>query len=374
MQSFSVILAAFASAAFISFLITLWALRLCHRFCLYDLPSERKLHTGRVPRLGGMAFVPAVAAGLCCGLMFLRLQGEEVPQTMRLSTLLIGGGALLIYVAGLADDIIGLSAWHKLPVQTIAALTFPLSGLYIDNLGGFCGIGTLPLPTAYVLTVVTALLIINALNFIDGVDGLAGSLSLLAMGAYCLLFSELNVIAFTLLAASFCGVLCVFLLFNLCGTARQHTKTFMGDSGSLTLGLALAYLTTKYAMQDSPTLPPRPDGLLMAYTLPLVPCLDLCRVALRRLMHRTNPFRADRTHLHHKILQAGFTPLQTLVAIIGLQLAYLALNISMSGAGLSLNWIVPTDVLTFALINLILPTPPQPRKDHPIRQEKPSAD
>lgn len=118
---------------------------------------------------------------------------------------------------------------------------------------------------AYPLTVFVTLLIINAVNLIDGIDGLAGTLGFVALATYGILFSRLDVVLFVLLAVSLCGALSVFLLFNLLGSAERHTKTFMGDSGSLMLGVTLSYFTIKYAMVDSHTLPLPPrwvaDGL-----------------------------------------------------------------------------------------------------------------
>ncbi|MCQ2205668.1 MAG: undecaprenyl/decaprenyl-phosphate alpha-N-acetylglucosaminyl 1-phosphate transferase [Bacteroidaceae bacterium] len=349
------LLVAFFAAALFTRVVMPWLLRLCHKFKLYDLPSERKVHKSGVPRLGGIVFVPAVVVGMAAALACMALLSDDVPETIRLSTLLIGGGAVVVYFIGVVDDIVGCTAWLKFGVQLAAALTFPVCHLYIDSLYGFCGVGELPLVVAYPLTVFVTLLIINAVNLIDGIDGLAGTLGFVALATYGILFSRLDVVLFVLLAVSLCGALSVFLLFNLLGSAERHTKTFMGDSGSLMLGVTLSYFTIKYAMVDSHTLPCRPDGLLMAYSVLLVPCFDLCRVALCRLRRHRGIFEADRTHLHHKFMAAGFSMHATLAAIVALQLAFLLVNIALFHLGLRMEFIVLLDVAAFTALNVKLP-------------------
>lgn len=357
MPTYFYLIIAFAVAAAFSLVTMPWLLRICHRFSLYDLPSERKVHKSGIPRLGGIVFVPAVLTGLICALAIMSRLEDSVPETIRFSTLLIGGGAVLVYFIGVIDDIAGSSAWLKFGIQFCAALTFPLCNLRIDSLYGFCGIDQLPLVLSYILTVFITLLIINALNLIDGIDGLAGCLALIGLTTYCVLFYGFQVITFILFTASMCGTLCVFLGYNLWGSVEKHTKTFMGDSGSLMLGLTLAYLTMKYAMRCSPTLPDRPDGLLIAYSTLLIPCFDLCRVAMCRIKRGKGIFEPDRTHIHHKLMAAGLTMRQTLVAVVALQLSFLLGNIALFHAGVGMEVIVILDVVIFTALNIFLPVP-----------------
>lgn len=355
MPAYLYLIIAFATAAIFSAVAMPWLLRICHRLRLYDLPNERKVHKSGIPRLGGIVFVPAVLVGMIGALALMSRFESSIPETIRFSTLLIGGGAVLVYFIGVIDDIAGSNARVKFLMQFCAAITFPACHLFIDSLYGFCGIYTLPLWVAYPLTVFVTLLIINAINLIDGIDGLAGCLSLIGLGTYCALFYGLNLITFVLFTASLGGAVCVFLCYNIWGRAERHTKTFMGDSGSLLLGVSLAYLTMKYAMADSKTLPERPDGLLIAYTTLLVPCFDLCRVALCRLRRHRGIFEPDRTHIHHKLMAAGLTMRQALVAIVALQLFFMALNIGLFRLGVGMEIIVAADVVIFTVLHILLP-------------------
>lgn len=338
-----------------TFLIMPRLLKVCYKRGLYDLPDNRKVHKHGIPRLGGIVFVPATLIGLFCTFGIMILMGIPAPNAFHFSSLVIGGGAILIYFIGAIDDLVGCSAKFKLVVQICAAVTFPLCGLRIDSLYGFMGIEELPMILSYAITVFTTILIINAINLIDGIDGLAGSLSLIALIAYGILFSRLQVPTFGLLTASLSGSIMAFLYYNLKGTPERRNKTFMGDSGSLLLGLVLSYFTMKYAMKNSETLSERPNGLLMAYTLLIVPCFDLCRVALCRLLHGHGIFDPDKTHIHHKFIACGLSMCQTLVSILAIQLFFITINVGLFYMGISMEWIVALDIVLFTILNILLP-------------------
>lgn len=349
------ILISFLVSAVVATILLPWLLTLCHRYGLYDLPDERKIHKSGIPRLGGVVFVPAMLMGMAAGIAALGYYEGTIPETIHTCSVIMGAGVFLLYSIGILDDLIGVNAWIKFLVQFLVAVSYPLCGLYIDSLYGFFGIYELPLIISYVLTVFVALLIINAINLIDGIDGLAAGISLIALTVYASLFNRLGTTTFVLICSSLGGALVVFLFYNLMGDAEKHRKTFMGDSGSLLLGVVLSYFTMKYAMSSTPTLPYRIDGLLVAYTTLLVPCFDLCRVALCRIRRHRGIFDADKTHLHHKFMTAGFTMSQTLVAILIMQLAFMLFNYTLFTLCVGMEWIVAADVFIFVIINVVLP-------------------
>lgn len=296
-----------------------WLLKFCAKRGLYDLPNERKVHKNNIPRLGGAVFFPAALVGMGASLGCMSLLETE-PPTFTVSTFVIVAGIFLIYLIGLLDDLLGLKATFKFGVQLIASLFMPLCGLYINNLYGFCGVYEIPLLVSYPLTVFVSLLIVNSINLIDGIDGLAAGLSLIALVAFTCLFGSLHVVAYTIFSAGLIGTLLVFLHYNMRGRVEHHTKTFMGDTGSLILGYALAYLALKYAMDKPELLPSRPNPLLTSFTLLAVPALDLTRVAFSRIRRGVSIFHADKTHIHHKLMAAGCSMRQALFCILGLQL------------------------------------------------------
>jgi len=127
--------------------------------------------------------------------------------------------------------------------------------------------------------------------------------------------------------AALIGVLTAFLYFNIFGKVENHRKIFMGDSGSLTLGFILAFLLIKYSMDNPSYSHYRRNGLMLSYTLLIVPMFDVCRVVLVRMLHRMPLFKADKNHIHHKLLRAGLSQHKALVVILCLDLFYIGFNL-----------------------------------------------
>lgn len=355
MNEYLYIILSFLISAAITAIAMPWLLGICYRRGIYDLPDKRKVHQSGVPRLGGVVFVPATMIGMFSVMSLMISHGANIPHTFQLSSTLIGSGVALLFFIGALDDLAECSANVKFIIQLCAAITFPICGLYINSLYGFLGINELPLWVAYTLTIFLTILIVNAINLIDGIDGLAACISIFALGVFGYKFAQFGLITFTLYTTALIGALVCFLLFNMWGSVQKHSKTFMGDSGSLLLGISLAYLTMKYAMQHSAVIPKHEDGLLTPIAAMFVPCMDLCRVALVRLSHHESIFKADKSHLHHKFMATGLSMRQTLCAIIALQIAIYYIDNLMLQMHLRLEYILAADVLAYSFICYKLP-------------------
>ena len=330
-----------------------WLLKFCKRKGLYDRPDERKVHTNNIPRLGGSVFVPAMLVGMSTSLFLINQQSEGLPL-LKISTFLIFTGILIIYLIGLLDDLLGLPARFKFIVQFIAALFLPFCGLYINNMYGLFGLNELPMYIGYPITIFLNLLIVNSINLIDGIDGLASGISVIALIAYLLLFSILGVVSYTIFAAALIGAVVVFMYYNLFGDIKKGTKTFMGDTGSLILGYALAYLTIKYAMYNPHVLPYRPYALIIACTFLIIPIFDLIRVAFTRLLNKKSIFHPDKTHIHHLCMNAGLSMRMTLVIILTLQLLFVLVNYLLIMINLQSTLILLFDIVIFSVFILII--------------------
>lgn len=341
---------AFLTSALMTAVTMPWLLRFCKKRGLFDMPNSRKIHHNKIPRLGGVIFAPAliISVGVIVVAMMLR---NQVLFQLQLSTYLLFSGLFMIFVIGLIDDVLGLAAKIKFLVQLVAALFMPLCNLYINNLYGFCGIWEIPPYVGYPLTILIALLIVNAINLIDGIDGLAGGLGLLTVAVFSGLYLNLGVIIYPIVTFSMLGTLVVFLYYNLCGNVEKGTKTFMGDTGSLILGYVIAYLCIKYAMSSSHVLPSRLCPILVSFTLVIVPVFDLIRVAIGRIWRGTGIFSADKTHIHHLCLATGMSMHTALAFILCLQAGFDVVNYLMfTLAGISSTWIVFIDVFAYICI------------------------
>ena len=246
--NYAYIIIAFAISLVFSLICTPIVVKMCNTHGIFDLPNERKVHKYSIPRLGGTLFMPSLALGVIVTLLIM-YQGINQELEIGMSNVMMVIGAILIYLIGIFDDLKGLKAFHKFIIQTIAALVFPLCNLMISNLHGLFGIHEIPIWISYPLTVFVILLIVNAMNLIDGIDGLASGLAFLILGSFAYFYYNLGAYLFCLISISLAGATLAFFFFNMYGKVGK-LKTFMGDSGSLFLGYVIAYLAIKYQMSN----------------------------------------------------------------------------------------------------------------------------
>ena len=263
---------------------------------LYDNPNERTSHKGLVPRLGGLAFYVALVFSISFWFNF-----SDYPQMQYI----IAAMTVTTFV-GLKDDLIGLSAFHKLMGQLFAAMVIVIwGGIRITSLYGIFGINELPEIISVIFTIFTVLVIVNSFNLIDGINGLSGSIALIASLTFGVWFYLLDPNApMVFLAFSLVGVLTAFLRFNL-----SPAQIFMGDTGSLLLGIIISVLAiqfiemngnidTQYAMHSGPAI---------AMGVLIYPLFDLLRSFSIRIAKGNSPLKADRNHIHHLLLDNGLS-------------------------------------------------------------------
>ena len=326
----------------------------CKRKRLYDIPNERKVHKNATPRMGGISFFPSMLIAFTAILMYVPIT-DKYNLSVNIWSAVFFIGLLVIYLTGIVDDLVGLKAPTKFIVQIATGCLLPFCGLYINNLYGLFGIGEVPYYIGIPLTIFIMVLIDNAINLIDGIDGLAAGLSIIALMGFLAYFMQYHVFVHTysILAAGMMGALIAFLYFNLFGKPERNTKIFMGDSGSLSLGFILGFLFIKCASENTTIWPTRPEALLVPLTLVFVPVADVIRVTCYRLLHHKPLFDADKNHIHHKLMKAGMSQHLTLVIILGLSLVYCMLNYGLY-TFLSSTWIFIIDILLYCFVNLCI--------------------
>lgn len=262
---------------------------------LFDYPDERKLHRQPVPALGGIG----IFSGFITAFL-LTANFSDVP--VKFQYLL--AAALVIFFVGLKDDLLDISPFKKFLGQVLAATIVTLKGdLVLTSMDGFLGIYQLPDMAAYLLTILTIVVIINAYNLIDGVDGLAAGLSLISAGIFVVYFGANGNLAFACMATSLIGALLAFLIFN-----AQPARIFMGDTGSMMLGLLNAIMVIQF-INTAPTAPIFPVSAAPAigFAILFVPLFDTLRVFAFRMLKGASPFTPDRNHIHHILLRFRFS-------------------------------------------------------------------
>lgn len=176
-------------------------------------------------------------------------------------------------------------------------------------------------------TVLIIVFITNAINLIDGIDGLASGLSSVALLIFTFLFINKGLWSYAMLAAGTFGVLVPFFYYNVFGSVERARKIFMGDTGSLTLGYTLSFLAIKYSQHNTDIMPYTAGAFIIAFSTMIIPAFDVVRVVLVRIREGHSPFEPDKNHIHHKLLAVGLSPRKAMLSLLFMSCAFSAANI-----------------------------------------------
>ena len=334
MQTSLFLLFGFLFAVSLGMVIIPRILVISHKKRLYDVPDARKVHTMPVPRLGGLSFFPVILMSmfLVIGfrLYFWDVNVSGLSFNMLYEYLFLFVGMMLLYLVGVCDDLVGVGYRYKFAVQIAAAFLLVLSGNWFDSFGGLFGIYSVPVWVGVPFTVFIVVYITNAINLIDGIDGLASGLCCIALSVLSVIFFLRGQYVYALLAICTLGILMPFWCYNVFGNANRGHKLFMGDAGSLTLGYVISFLIIHMSVTNevSPTL--SNPYMVIAFSTVLVPLLDVIRVVLHRLRDHKNPFLPDKNHFHHKLLRTGMRVRMVMVCIIAISAFFILLNSSLA--------------------------------------------
>ncbi|PQA60097.1 MraY family glycosyltransferase [Siphonobacter curvatus] len=296
-------------------------------------PEARSAHSNRTPTLGGIA----IFAGTMIGYFLWQPDGETHLHHLAIA------GIIILFFTGVKDDILVIAPMKKMLAQIFAsALVIIGADLRINDFFGILGIHQIPYLISVLLTVFIFIALTNAINLIDGIDGLAGGIGLIAsmiFGSWFLLNAQYPL---AILAASLSGSLLGFIRFNFSRTS----KIFMGDTGSLILGFVLTLFAVKFihlntgagAILDAP---------ILAIVVLVVPIFDTLRVFIIRIMDGRSPFTPDKNHTHHILLAQGLSHFQATCALCGL-------TIGLTGFFLLIRHSITTNQSLLILVGLFI--------------------
>lgn len=279
---------------------------------LFDEPGERKIHKAVIPTLGGL--------GIFAGFIIATLMGAP-PSDAVLQYFI--AAMMVIFFLGIKDDILILSATKKFIGQLVAAgIIIKFGGIQITNMYGFLGMHELPHTVSVLLTLFTIVVITNSFNLIDGVDGLAGCLGLLTSAIFGFYFYKTGLVLYSLMAFSLSGTLVAFLIYNF-----SPAKIFMGDTGSLLIGLLNSIFVIKFiSIADSPSFGfPLESAPAIGFAILIVPLFDTLRVVGIRIINRRSPFSPDRNHIHHFLLDLGLSHKMITLTCLSANVIFIAL-------------------------------------------------
>lgn len=269
--------------------VVIWA---AHRMRLYDGHNIRKVHKRSIPRIGGVAIFLSTMA--IVGMVLFISNSRELEE-IRTQTLALLGTGIFIFLTGLWDDVRGLRARYKLTAQVAAALVLALAGVRIGVID-IPGIYTLHLGLlSFPLTILWIVGITNAMNLIDGLDGLAAGISAITCGTIAVFSILGGQTMMAVVTLALLGSLCGFLIFNF-----NPARIFMGDSGSMFLGFVLAGVSVTCSVKSKTVV-----GLALVMLALGVPIFDMAFAILRRYLQGRRIMSPDKSHLHHILLELG---------------------------------------------------------------------
>ncbi|MDB5003021.1 MAG: undecaprenyl/decaprenyl-phosphate alpha-N-acetylglucosaminyl 1-phosphate transferase [Mucilaginibacter sp.] len=298
-------------------------LHVAHTLHLYDdIGHFRKQHNHGIPRLGGIAIFISFSVTV----LMLSMVDKSFPIGYLLTA------SIILFIMGLKDDLSGVNPRTKFLVQFLVALILVVFGdIRLSSMYGVFGIYDIPFVISLILSVLVIIMIINAFNLIDGIDGLAGITGIIANCVFAILFIYMHRYDLAVVSLILVGAIIGFLRYNL-----TPAKIFMGDTGSLFIGLISIIMAIKFIELNKFTT----KGLPKIYSAPaltvailIVPVFDTTRIFFIRAMSGTSPFRADRNHIHHRILRLGYTHLQTTLVLAAFNIVLTLLALAFGSIG-----------------------------------------
>ncbi|MCC5946656.1 MAG: undecaprenyl/decaprenyl-phosphate alpha-N-acetylglucosaminyl 1-phosphate transferase [Bernardetiaceae bacterium] len=334
------LLGAFAISSFLMPQI----IKIAHARGMHDAPDARKIHTDKIPTFGGI--------GIFFGFMIAALIGSF--PYFDAQTQFLFGGILVIVVVGMRDDFMPLSAFWKLLGQIGAAILLVAADLRFHSLHGLFGVEEITIWWSYPISFFTIIVITNAFNLIDGIDGLAGTVSVIVFSFFGTWFGLLGMHVPTVICFATVGAVIAFLRFN-----YSPARIFMGDTGSLLLGftasaIVLLFFDTNAKLPASQPL--RFDyPIVIASAVMVYPLFDTIRVFVMRASRGRSPLSADKNHIHHLLLCTGLSHTRSVFVIAVFNLLYIGFFVFLNQFPVfSDNFLVPVLIVSAILLISIL--------------------
>ncbi len=326
---------------------------------LVDPINDRKVHSVPASRLGGVTLFPSIifSTWFCIATATLLMNYFYCPVSIDVEMVLEMLSLLLLFMVGVYDDVLGVSYKRKFVVQILAAMLITASGTYFTTLHGLFGVYEIAPVVGVPLSISFFVFVVNAFNLIDGIDGLASMLSIMALFVYGVLLYNCEMMSDAVLAVATLGALVPFFYSNVFGIKRgAKSKIFLGDSGALVIGAILGFTAVSLwniSVDVESGAPIDKRYYILAFTMLLVPCLDVFRIVIHRYRIKKPLFKPDKNHFHHKLMAIGMTPRQALSSIIFINILYVILNIGLSYV-VNVTYILLIDIVLWSVFHLLI--------------------
>jgi len=301
-----------------------------------DVGHFRKQHDHGIPRLGGVA----IFVSFTITLLLFSLIDNSIPISYILTA------SIILFIMGVKDDLSGVNPSTKFVVQFIVATILVVLGdVRFTSMYGIFGVHDVSYAFSCIISILFIILLINAFNLIDGIDGLAATTCIVANSAFSVLFIYIKHYELAAVSLTLVGAVCGFLRYNL-----TPAKIFMGDAGSLLIGLISAIMAIKFIELNTFTAVSTPaiiSAPALTFAILMGPIFDTLRVFTLRIIYRKSPFLADRNHIHHRILRLGYTHLQTTFILTGINVLIIFMVLTFADWG---NFALIVFILTLSML------------------------
>jgi len=337
----SVNIAAFVTSFIIALMVLPVIIRYTLRNNLVDAPGGRKIHKKITPSLGGIAiFIGFIISSI------LWMDYNYWDQTR-----FIFASITIVFAIGVRDDLVPFRAVHKLYGQIVAIVILLFSPIALQSFHGLFGIEEISPWISYPLSCFAIVVITNAFNLIDGLDGLAASVGFVALTAFGLWFFWIGDLTYSLFCFTLMGGITAFLVFN-----WQPAEIFMGDTGAMVIGMVLSILVLHFINMDGnlplghPARVAAPISTAACFII--VPLADTMRIVVLRLSKGQSPFRPDKSHIHHAIMRLGRTHSQTALILASVNAGFIGCSYLLRNVGD--NYLLIFVVVAAAILSVIL--------------------
>jgi UDP-N-acetylmuramyl pentapeptide phosphotransferase/UDP-N-acetylglucosamine-1-phosphate transferase len=308
---------------------------------LVDTPGRRKIHKKVTPSMGGIS----IFIGFLIATLIWMDFSEWQTSRYVLSSLFI------VFILGVRDDIVPFQARQKLFGQIVAVIILLFSGIQIHSLYGFFGVNEIPTVIGYLITAFVIVLITNSFNLIDGLDGLAATVSMVALTFFGVWFYFVGDTVFALLCFAMIGGILAFLVFN-----WSPAEIFMGDTGAMVIGMLLGvmvihFMNTNYELPDENSMK-YAGTVASGVAVIIIPLSDTLRIIILRISRGQSPFSPDKSHIHHAIMRLGMTHAQTSMILGAVNLFFVSLVWLFRDV--PDIWLLPTIVVFAIIFSIIL--------------------
>jgi UDP-N-acetylmuramyl pentapeptide phosphotransferase/UDP-N-acetylglucosamine-1-phosphate transferase len=335
-------LASLITSFILTFLLTPLVIGFFKKKNIMDKPGGRKIHTGDTPSMGGIA--------IFLGMVIALLIWMPLPGLQRFK--FFYGAMGIMFIVGLRDDLVPVRPTVKLAAQLLSScMVIFLMDIKLNSLYGIFTIEELPNLISFFLSLFTLIVITNSYNLIDGLDGLASSIGIIAFFFFGIYFFLVGQTYYSMVCFAFIGALIAFLNFN-----WEPSRIFMGDTGALLIGFALAVVSIKfidynhYLPEETPF--KLTSSVAVAISVIIIPLFDTLRVFISRAMKKKSPFSPDKTHLHHILMRLGFSHSGTTLIMIATNIAIICVALALDFLGD--NILVPLIIGLCILLSLML--------------------